>query len=161
MALMTRRRRKVRLRLDKATALLHRPGVTSLLCVVSDLSEAGCQCHVSLGSMDEESARTWKGLLVPGLVVALEMSSPPELRGLVFHETEVRWVDWLKGRDTDLGVQLSNLQPEQKEILAKTLLSFAVLKLRWPTQTPDAPPPQETAPEVSVIPALAPPAGHG
>ncbi|MGD0094786.1 MAG: PilZ domain-containing protein [Planctomycetota bacterium] len=157
MAFPLRPRAKVRLRLDKATGLFHRPGLTSLICVLSDLSETGCRCRVSLDGMDKETAKTWQDLLAPGLVVALEMSTPPELSGLVFRETEVRWVERGTGGETHLGVLLSTPAPEQKEILVKALLSFAVAKLRPATQASGALPPQETPPRASAKPAAAPP----
>jgi len=120
----------VRLRLDRGTALLRQFGVTSVLCVLVDLSENGCQCRLSLDDLDEDTVRAWRSILTDGRMLTLEMTEPPELRGLVFKEAEVRWVRQPKGGNMEFGMQLGNPEPEQKEILVKAMLSFAAMKLR-------------------------------
>jgi len=128
-------RAKVRLRMEGATALLRRPGATSLLCALADLSEEGCRCRVSMDGVDAETAASWGGVLTKGLVVTLEIGEPPELRGLVFDRAEVRWVESFGDGELKFGLHLSNPKPEQKGILAKALLSFATSKLRRPAKS--------------------------
>lgn len=130
MAQMMKPRAKVRLRLDRGTALLREFGVTSVLCALVDLSENGCQCRISLDDLDDETAEAWRTILAVGRCLTLEMTDPPELRGLVFKEAEVRWVRRVRGGDMEFGLQLGSPEPEQKEILGQALLSFAAGKLR-------------------------------
>ena len=147
MALSLHPRSKVRLRLERATALLRQPGATSLLCALVDLSEEGCHCLLSLDDVDSETALSWRGVLAKGLVVSLEISDPPELRGLLFHEAEVRWVQLLRNGDMEFGLHLSNPKPEQKQILGRALLAFAAAKLRHlATAASGKPAANETAP---------------
>ncbi|MCY3023669.1 MAG: PilZ domain-containing protein [Planctomycetota bacterium] len=128
-----RPRATARLRLDRGTALLRQYGATSILCAMVDLSEDGCQCRMSLDDLDDLTAAAWKKVLAVGRVLGVEMTEPPQLRGLVFTAAEVRWVRALRGGDMEFGLHLGSPASEQKEVLGKAMLTFAAEKLRRAT----------------------------
>lgn len=124
-------RANVRLRLDKGTLLIKQFGMTSVTCVIVDLSESGCQCRLELTDLDPATAMAWKTILMPGRVLSVELSEPPELQGLTIKEAEVRWVR--PGRsdsELDFGFNLANLDPQQKQVLGEAMLNIAAEKLR-------------------------------
>jgi hypothetical protein len=123
-------RAKVRLRLDRGTALLKQFGATSLMCSIQDISEGGCQCRVTLEEVDGETATNWREILAPGRVLTLEVTEPPELRGLNTAEAEVRWMRPNKAGHIDFGMALRDLRPDQIEVLQRAMLSLASNKLR-------------------------------
>jgi len=123
-------RAKVRLRLDKGTLLLRQFGVTSIMCSIVDLSEAGCQCHFSIADLDAETATAWAEILSPGRVLSVELTEPTELRNLIFRESQVRWLKTTRGGDLDFGLQFGALDNYQKEVLSTAMMQFASEKLR-------------------------------
>jgi hypothetical protein len=123
-------RAEVRLRLDRGTAVLREYGLAGVLCALVDLSEGGCQCRICLDDLDDASSNAWKSILNSGRVLSLEMTEPPELRGLAFKEAQVRWVRELKDNVVEFGLHLGSPAPEQKQILGQVLLAFATNKLR-------------------------------
>ena len=85
-------RANVRLRLDRGTVLLKQFGMTSVSCVIVDLSESGCQCRLILNELDPASAMAWKTILMPGRILTIELTEPPELQNHMINEAEVRRV---------------------------------------------------------------------
>ncbi|HYF51473.1 MAG TPA: PilZ domain-containing protein [Planctomycetota bacterium] len=137
-------RAKVRLRLDRGTALLKQLGVSSVMCAILDLSENGCQCRISLADVDEDTAASWRKLINPGRILTLEVTEPAELRHLQFSEAEVRWVKAAAENCLDFGVLLKNLDPEQVLTLNQAMMTLASTKLRKaspPGQAVAVPPP--------------------
>jgi len=123
-------RAKVRLRLDRGTALLKQLGVSSVMCAILDLSENGCLCRISLADVDDDTAAAWRKLINPGRILTLEVTEPPELRHLQFNEAEVRWVKASPESCLDFGVLLKNLDPEQMMTLTQAMMTLASTKLR-------------------------------
>jgi len=123
-------RAKVRLRLDRGTALLRQLGTSSLSVSILDISEGGCQCRVSMEGLDEATQEAWRTILSPGRVLALEVAEPPELRGLQTTEAEVRWMRPNKHGHIDFGMALRELGADQLTILRTAMLSLASNKLR-------------------------------
>lgn len=123
-------RAKVRLRLDRGTALLRQIGTSSLSVSILDISEGGCQCRVSMEGLDEATQEAWRVILSPGRILALEVAEPPELRGLQTSEAEVRWMRPNKHGHIDFGMALRELGPDQLSILRTAMLSLASNKLR-------------------------------
>jgi hypothetical protein len=125
-----RPRAKVRLNLERGTAFLRQLGVTSVMCSIIDLSEAGCQCRVSLSGLDEEIQKAWRQLLSPGRILTIEMTEPRELLNLKFDEAELRWVRPGKEDSVDFGVLIKNVKPEQQNALQQAMMTLAAGKLR-------------------------------
>lgn len=123
-------RAKVRLRLDRGTALLRQIGASSLSVSILDISEGGCQCRVSMEGLDEATQEAWRTILSPGRILALEVAEPPELRGLQTSEAEVRWMRPNKHGHIDFGMALRELGSDQLSILRTAMLSLASNKLR-------------------------------
>jgi hypothetical protein len=123
-------RAKVRLRLDRGTALLKQFGASVLTCTILDISEGGCQCRISLDEVDNETAESWQQILSPGRLLMLELTEPPELRALQSAEAEVRWMHPNKHGYIDFGMALRDLTREQLNVLQRAMLSLASNKLR-------------------------------
>lgn len=123
-------RAKVRLRLDRGTALLRQLGASSLTVSILDISEGGCQCRVVFDDVDETTKEAWRQLLSPGRILSLEVAEPPELRGLQTAEAEVRWMRPNKHGHIDFGMALRDLGSDQLNILRTAMLSLASNKLR-------------------------------
>jgi len=123
-------RAKVRLRLDRGTALLRQLGASSLTVSILDISEGGCQCRVMLDEVDETTKEAWRQLLTPGRILTLEVAEPPELRGLQTSEAEVRWMRPNKHGHIDFGMAMRDLGADQLTILRTAMLSLASNKLR-------------------------------
>jgi len=123
-------RAKVRLRLDRGTALLKQLGVSSVMCAIMDLSENGCLCRISLADVDDDTSAAWRKLINPGRILTLEVTEPHELRHLQFNEAEVRWVKATPESCLDFGVLLKNLDPEQMLTLTQAMMTLAATKLR-------------------------------
>jgi hypothetical protein len=124
-------RANVRLRLDRGTVLIKQFGMTSVSCVIVDLSESGCQCRLMLGELDAASAMAWKTILMPGRILTIELTEPPELQNLMINEAEVRWVRPGKtDTELDFGFSLANTDPQQKQVLGEAMLNIAADKLR-------------------------------
>jgi hypothetical protein len=140
-----RPRAKVRLNLERGTAFLRQLGVTSVMCSIVDLSEAGCQCRVSLAGLDEEIAKAWRQLLAPGRILTIEMTEPRELLNLKFDEAELRWVRPGKEDTIDFGVLIKNVKPEQQNFLQQAMMTLAASKLRSKKSSGIGPSPEPSA----------------
>ncbi|HEY3322595.1 MAG TPA: PilZ domain-containing protein [Planctomycetota bacterium] len=123
-------RAKVRLRLDKGTLLLRQFGLTSMMCTIVDLSEAGCQIHVSWDEVDDETVTAWHEILTPTRPLTVELTEPPELRNLIFRESQVRWVKKCRDGSLDVGLTFGAIDEYQTEILNGAMIRVASEKLR-------------------------------
>ena len=142
-------RAKVRLRLDRGTALIKALGVETLSCELADISEGGCQCRILFSQVSEETGAAWKALLVPGRILSLEITEPAELNGFMVPEAEIRWVRSPRPGEVLFGVLLRGLEPTHSQLLTNSLVSFASKKLRGRK----GPEPEQSAPDVAVKPA--------
>ena len=129
-------RAKIRLRLDRGTALLKHLKLEPISCELMDISEGGCQCRIILDQVSAESAESWKALLVPGRILTLEVTEPGELKGFVAPEAEIRWVKTPKPNEVVFGVLLRGLTAEQSQLLTQTLVAVATKKLGKKGATP-------------------------
>ena len=124
-------RANVRLRLDKGTLLLRQFGLTSITCLLVDLSETGCLCRASFDTLEAGDAEAWKSILAPGRMLSLELIEPPYL-GNLKAEAEIRWIraGTGTGESCDFGVVFRNMQDMQKQLLSQALVTYASDKLR-------------------------------
>src|SRR6266853_1795834 len=80
---VSERRRGLRVGVGKGLVFLRSAGVPSIACALSDLSAEGFSCLAPLNTLDAETANRWKDILTkPGLRMAVDISSPPELPGM-------------------------------------------------------------------------------
>lgn len=122
-------RAKIRLRLDRGTALLKHIGAGNVHCELTDISEGGCQCRIKLEDLSPEAAAAWTAVLSPGRVFVLELSEPVELHGITVPEAEVRWVQ-VKPQELIFGVSLRGMSEHNSALLNQSLMLVASRKLR-------------------------------
>lgn len=122
-------RGKVRLRLDRGTALIKQLGAGSVHCELTDVSEGGCQCRILLGQLSSEAIDAWKAVLTPGRVLTVEITEPAEMRGIVVPMADVRWIQF-KENEIVFGVSLNGLSDHHSKLLSQSLMAVASKKLR-------------------------------
>jgi hypothetical protein len=149
-------RAKIRLRLDRGTALLKHLNLEPISCELMDISEGGCQGRILLDQVSADSAESWKVLLVPGRILTLEVTEPGELKGFVAPEAEIRWVKTPKPNEVIFGVLLRGLTTDQSQLLTQTLVSVATKKLGKKGATP-LPQPRPVVPPAPPPPPPPPP----
>jgi len=141
-------RGKVRLRLDRGTALIKHLGAGSVHCELTDISEGGCQCRISLSQLSSEAVDGWRAALEPGRVLTVEITEPPEMHGILVPAAEVRWVQ-LQPTEFIFGVSLKGLSDHHSKLLSQSLMTVASKKLRAKKDgAPVVPPPAEPAEKV-------------
>lgn len=128
-------RAKIRLRLDRGTALLKHLGLGTAQCELADISESGCQCRINLEQLPAPSQEAWKGVLIPGRVLGLEINEPAEMSGIVIPEAEIRWVQMLP-TEIVFGVNLRGLSANHAQLLNDSLVRVASKKLRGKKEEP-------------------------
>ncbi len=126
-------RKAIRLHVDKGVAVLRYSGCPPFACPLQDLSDSGCQCEVSLDSIDAETARQWTALLKPGLRLSVNITRPPafvsfELMGDLTH------VEAMGPHKLNLGIRFLPIN-SQVDLLKKGVLAIAMEKLQTPTST--------------------------
>jgi hypothetical protein len=154
-------RAKIRLRLDRGTALLKHLKLEPIACELMDISEGGCQGRILLNQVSTEAAESWQALLVPGRILTLEVTEPGELKGFTAPEAEIRWVKTPKPGEVVFGVLLRGLTTDQTQLLNQTLVAVATKKLGKKGATPLPQPrplvPPAPPPPRAVVPPPPPP----
>ena len=128
--MMTVKRAKVRLRLDRGTARLKDLNVGNVVCDVIDISEGGCACRLVFSKIDRGSIDGWKTILVNGRNLTLDLSESVNIPGFVIPECEIRWVQAHGVTELTFGVSFSGLDAQQKDVLENAIMSLASDKLR-------------------------------
>jgi hypothetical protein len=129
-------RGKIRLRLDRGTALLKHLGLGNAQCELADISESGCQCRINLEQFPEESREAWRGVLVPGRVLGIEITEPEEMGGITIPEAEIRWVQ-MQPTEIIFGLNLRGLTAQHAQMLNDSLVRVASKKLRGKKEEPE------------------------
>gem|GEM_PF-4115280 len=105
-------------------------GIAGITGAMSDVSEGGCLCKVAFDSIDMNSAEIWKQVILPGRMIGLEMTEPPELCNLRVEEAEIRWVKPTGFGGVEFGLLFRTIEPGARELLQRTLLTWASSRLR-------------------------------
>jgi hypothetical protein len=150
-------RAKVRLRLDRGTALVKEMGVGTVVCDVMDVSEGGCACRLVFSRIGTESIENWQAVLIPGRILTLDLSESLDIPDMVIPEAQIRWVQSQRSTEVIFGVSFSGLNEEHKRSLARAIMMLASRKLRGrkPLPLPEQPKPAETpAAEAQPSPAV-------
>ena len=133
-------RGKVRLRLDRGTALVKHLGAGNVHCELTDISESGCQCRILLSQLSSEAVDGWRSALMPGRVLTIEITEPPEMHGILIPLADVRWVQF-KENEFAFGVSLNGLSDHHSKLLSQSLMAVASKKLRAKKEGASAEPP--------------------
>ena len=131
MELLTQKdvRHSVKLGVEKGIVFLRAPGVPSLACSLTDLSQHGCNCTVCLSSLREETAADWKQRLTVGSRLGMDISAPPHLPGLHV-ESVVRHAFPDEENTMRLDLRFQEVEAQEACLLRQALLALATQKLR-------------------------------
>jgi hypothetical protein len=122
-------RHSVRLKTDKGMVLLRYGGVPSLACQLQNISEGGCRCVAPLGSLDANTANSWRRILQPTRPVSVEITAPPHLNYFPV-DAEVRGLAPASDGHLELGLRFRNMVPNQQAVIQQAVLAVASDKVR-------------------------------
>ena len=146
-------RRDIRLPLSKGIVFLRAPGLPSLACTLTNLSEHGCQCTAAFNALSESMAKDWHNHLQSGHKFLADISAPPHLRG-VHVEAEVQHLNLIEDK-VCIGLRFNITDDEERKLLNRALIALAAAHLSGTREAlPPASGPQlSTAPREALLPA--------